>query len=157
MYVISEDTNGKLTLCNSAIKNNLKTWINQYRMINDTVDILDPYILNFGLEYIVKPQDMSEKFIVLDRCNAAIEKHFEQPFFIGAPLYISDVYKVLKDVVGVLDVVKVKVYSKTGTNYSLASIDINENISGDGSYLVVPNNAILELKFPKVDIIGKIR
>ncbi len=157
MYVISEDTNGKLALCNSAIKNNLKSWINQYRMINDTVDILDPYILNFGLEYIVKPQNMSEKFIVLDRCNAALKKHFEQPFFIGAPLYISDIYKILKDVVGVLDVVKVKVYSKTGTNYSMASIDINKNISGDGSYLVVPNNAILELKFPKVDIIGKIR
>lgn len=49
MYVISEDTTGKLTASNSTIKNNLKTWINQYRMINDTVDILDPFILNFWI------------------------------------------------------------------------------------------------------------
>jgi hypothetical protein len=157
LYVVSEDTSGKLTLSNSTIKNNLKTWLNQYRMINDTIDILDPYILNFGIEYVVRPQDMSEKFIIMERCNAAIAKHFEQPFFIGEPLYISDVYKVLKDVIGVLDVVKVKIFNKLGSGYSMASIDINSNISGDGSYLVVPQNAILELKYPRVDIVGKIR
>ena len=157
MYVVSEDTAGKLTLSNSTIKNNLKTWINQYRMINDTVDILDPFILNFGLEFIAKPQNMADKYIVLDRCMDALKKHFEQPFFIGEPLYISDIYKVLKDVVGILDVTKVKIFIKSGTGYSNAAIHVNENLSGDGSYLVVPNNAILELKFPEVDMIGTIR
>ena len=100
---------------------------------------------------------MSEKFIIMDRCNEAIAKNFEQPFFIGEPLYISEIYKVLKDVTGVLDVVKVKIFNKLGNDYSMASIDINDNISGDGSYLIVPRNAILELKYPRVDIIGKIR
>ena len=157
MYVVSEDTAGKLTLSNSTIKNNLKTWINQYRMINDTVDILDPFILNFGLEFIARPQNMADKYIVLDRCMDALKKHFEQPFFIGEPLYISDIYKVLKDVVGILDVTKVKIFIKSGTGYSNAAIHVNENLSGDGSYLVVPNNAILELKFPEVDMIGTIR
>jgi hypothetical protein len=157
MYVISEDTAGKLTASNSTIKNNLKTWINQYRMINDTVDILDPFILNFGLEFIAKPQNMADKYIVLDRCIDALKKHFEQPFFIGEPLYISDIYKVLKDVTGVLDVTKVKIFIKSGAGYSNAAIHVNENLSGDGSYLVVPNNAILELKYPDVDMTGIIR
>ena len=157
MYVISEDTAGKLTASNSTIKNNLKTWINQYIMINDTVDILDPFILNFGLEFIAKPQNMADKYIVLDRCIDALKKHFEQPFFIGEPLYISDIYKVLKDVTGVLDVTKVKIFIKSGAGYSNAAIHVNENLSGDGSYLVVPNNAILELKYPDVDMTGIIR
>jgi len=157
MYVVSEDTAGKLVLANSTIKNNLKTWLNQYRMINDTIDILDPYILNFGINFVVKPQKMSDKFIVIDNCVEALRRHFEQPLFIGEALYISDIYKVLKDVTGVLDVVKVNVFLKSGGNYSTASIDINKNISPDGSYLAVPNNAIMELKFPDVDIIGKVR
>lgn len=157
MYVVSEDTAGKLTLCNSTIKNNLKTWINQYRMINDTVDILDPYILNFGIEFVAKPQKMSDKYIVLDKCIEALKKHFAQPLFIGEALYISDIYEVLKKVTGVLDVTKVKVYNKSGGGYSTAGININENLSGDGSYMVVPKNAIMELKYPDVDIIGKIR
>ena len=49
MYVVSEDSNGKLAKTNSTIKNNLKTWVDNYRMINDTVDILDPYIINIGI------------------------------------------------------------------------------------------------------------
>jgi len=157
MYVVSEDTAGKLTETNSTIKNNLKTWVNQYRMINDTVDILDPFILNFGIEFVVRPQTSSDKFIVLDNCIEALQEHYKQPFFIGEPLYISDIYKVLKDVVGVLDVLKVKVFSNSGGQYSTSSLDFDENISSDGSYLAVPNNAILELKFPEIDIVGKLK
>ena len=157
MYVISEDTSGKLSLCNTTIKNNLKSWLNHYRMINDTIDILDPFIINFGIEYIVKPQKMADKYIILDRCNSALERHFEQPLFIGEALYISDMYKVLKDVSGVLDVVGVKVFIKNGSGYANASININENLSSDGSYLAVPKNAIMELKYASADIVGKIR
>ena len=53
MYVISENSFGKLTLSNATIKDNLKTWLNQYRMINDTVDILDPYVINVGIDFIL--------------------------------------------------------------------------------------------------------
>tara|TARA_Y100001938_G_scaffold150440_1_gene241358 strand:- start:3271 stop:5067 length:1797 start_codon:yes stop_codon:yes gene_type:complete len=157
MYVVSEDTAGKLALANPTIKNNLKTWINQYRMINDTVDILDPYILNFGVEFVVKPLKMADKFVVLENCTDALRKHFSQPLFIGEALYISDIYEVLKNVTGVLDVIKVKVYTKSGGSYSTAAINIQENISPDGSYVSVPKNAIMELKYPDVDITGKIR
>ena len=157
MYVISEDVEGKLTKTNSVIKNNLKTWINQYRMINDTVDILDPYILNFGVEFVVRAQESADKFIVLDSCIDKLKEHYSNTFFIGESLFISDIYKVLKDVPGVLDVKGVKVFTKTGGNYSNSSISVNENLSGDGSQLIVPNNAILEMKFPEVDIVGKLR
>jgi len=157
MYVISEGTDGKLVKSNSAIKNNLKTWINQYRMINDTVDILDPFILNFGIEFVVRSQDASDKFSVLDDAIQAVKDNFKQTFFIGESLYISDIYKVLKDVSGVLDVLAVKIFIRNGEKYSNASINISENLSGDGSQLIVPNNAILELKFPEVDIVGKLR
>jgi len=157
MYVLSENANGKLIAANITIKNNLKTWINNYRMINDTIDILDPYVLNFGIEFIIKPKMASEKYTALDDCIEALKEHFIQPFFIGEPLYISQIYEVLKEVDSVLDVTRVKVVSKQSGNYSSAAIDINDNLSADGSYIVVPNNAILELKYPEVDIIGKVR
>ena len=53
--------------------------------------------------------------------------------------------------------VKVKLNNKTGSDYSGVEVEINSNLSPDGSYLIVPKNAILELKFPSVDIKGKIR
>jgi len=156
MYVISDDTEGMLATTNSTIKSNLKTWLNNFRMINDTVDILDPYIINFGIEFVVKSQESSNRFTVLDDCISAIKGRFSTPFFIGEPLYISDIYQTLKDVIGVLDVTKVKVTNKAGGSHSAASIIIDNNISQDGSYLVIPNNAILELKFPETDVVGKI-
>ncbi|MAH44369.1 hypothetical protein CMI37_00975 [Candidatus Pacearchaeota archaeon] len=155
MYVISEDSFEKLTKTNGAIKNNLKIWLNQHRMINDTIDILDPYILNFGIEFAVKVIAGSDKFSTIDNCVKAIASMYGVGFFIGEGLRIGDIYQALKDVSGVLDVQKVKIFNKTGTNYSSATIDINSNMSPDGSELMIPKNAIVELKFPETDIIGK--
>jgi len=57
---------------------------------------------------------------------------------------------------GLLDVLAVRVFSKTGASYSEANIDINANLSPDGSYVVVPANALVEIKFPSTDITGKV-
>ena len=157
MYVISEDPFGKYILTNSTIKNNLKTWLNQYRMINDTIDILDPYIINLGIEFIAKAQAGANKYDVLQRAVQTLQEKYDTSYYIGEPLYISDVYSELKKVDGVLDILKVKLVNKTGTTYSSITIDINANLSPDGSYLVVPKNAIVEIKYPQVDIAGRIR
>ena len=157
MYVISEDDQNFLIKTNSTIKKNLKTWLNHYRMIGDTIDILDPYILNIGIEFIVKPTTNTDKFILMDNCIKTLKKKYSVSFFIGEPIYISDLYLALKEVPGVLDVVRVKVINKTGGNYSSVEFDINKNLSPQGDYLMVPKNAILEIKYPATDIKGKIR
>tara|TARA_Y100000034_G_C6887847_1_gene407869 strand:- start:105 stop:1904 length:1800 start_codon:yes stop_codon:yes gene_type:complete len=157
IYVISEDSSHKLTTTNSTIKNNLKTWLNHYRMINDTIDILDPYIINLGIQFIVKPQVNANKYVILDACVNALTMKYKTNFYIGEPLYISDIYQELKGVTGVLDVVKVKLVNKTGSSYSSVVFDINKNLSSDGDHLVIPKNAIVEFKYPSIDITGKIR
>tara|TARA_R110002020_G_scaffold234898_3_gene447030 strand:- start:241 stop:2037 length:1797 start_codon:yes stop_codon:yes gene_type:complete len=157
MYVISEDQSNKLITTNSTIKNNLKTWLNQYRMINDTVDILDPYIINLGIQFVVKPTSGANKYTIIQRCVSRLKEKYDTCYYIGEPFYISDVYSELKKVDGVLDVVKVKLINKTGPDYSSVSVDINQNLSPDGSYLVVPKNAIVEIKYPLTDIEGKVR
>ena len=81
MYVISEDTDGNLVESNSALKNNLKTWINRYRMINDTVDILDVFILNIGINFVIKPTTSINKFTLLDDCLTQLKEKFETSFY----------------------------------------------------------------------------
>jgi len=157
LYAISEDNFGKLTATNSTIKNNLKIWLNNFRMLNDTIDILDPFILNIGIDFVITTTVGANKFDVLEKAMAQLKSKYAAPYNIGEQFYISEVYQELKKVTGVLDVVKVKLNSKQGGNYGAASIDINGNLSPDGSYLMVPKNAILEIKFPEVDIRGKIR
>jgi len=157
MYVVSEDTNGKLAKTNSTIKNNLKTWIDNYRMINDTVDILDPYIINLGIEFVIKASIGANKYDALQAAIQALRDVYGSAFFIGESFAISDVYSELKKVNGVLDVERVKITNKVGSNYSGVYFDINKNLSPAGQILVAPQNAVFEVKFPAVDIKGKVK
>ena len=157
MYVISVDAVGHLTKCNNTIKKNLKTWLNQHRMINDTIDILDAYVINFGIQYIVKPKTGVDKYDLLEACNLALQKKFQTHSYIGEHLSVADLYSELNKVSGVLEVSQVTIVNKAGANYSTVSFNINENTSPDGTYIIVPKNAVVELKFPATDIKGKVR
>ena len=157
MYVLSEDSFGKLTTTNDTIKKNIKVWLNQHRMINDTIDIIDPFILNMGINFVVSAKENTNRFDLNERCVASLSNKFGQAFFIGESVNISEIYKELNKVTGVYEVISVTLVSKTGTNYSGNTIDINRNLSPDGTTLVVPKNAIVEIKYPDTDIKGQVR
>ena len=157
VYVVSEDSLGKLVQTNSTIKKNLKVWLNNYRMINDTIDILDPFIINFGINFVIKPDTSANKFDVLNRCVDRLANKYGNSLFIGERLLISEIFSELNKVNGVTDVVKVKVVNKNTSGYSGVVFPIQENLSPDGDYVLTPKNAILEMKFPEVDIKGKLR
>ena len=156
MYVISEDEQKHLVKTNSTIKNNLKTWLNQYRMVNDTIDILDPYIINIGLTFVAKANAGANKYDVLSQGISVLRDYFKTTYFIGEAFYVSTVYEQLKKVSGIMDVTKVMLTNKVGSGYSSVNLNINENMSPDGTYLIIPKNCIVEIKFPRVDITGKI-
>jgi len=158
MYIISEDINGNLITANSSIKNNLKNWINQSRMINDTVDLLDAKIVNIGIDFVAKGEVETNRFLVLDRATQALRDRFgTQKMEIGEPFYITEIYKTLQQVPGLVDVLSVKVSQKTGASYSDTYFDIEGQTSPDERYIEVPTNAILELKIPAQDIKGAIK
>ena len=112
-----------------AIKTNIKTWVNGYRMVNDTVDILDPFIINVGIDFVISPSVGEDRNELLAKAISTLAAKFKESFFIGEPLYISHIYKELKTVTGIMDVLKVRIRNKTGGQYSSVSFDINKNLS----------------------------
>jgi len=157
MYIVSEDSFGKLILSSDTIKKNLKVWLNQHRMINDTIDIIDPFIINMGVNFVVSAKQGVNKFDLNQKCIQAIASKFGSPFYIGEDINISEIYKELGKVPGVYEVLMVKLINKSGTNYTSNSIDINKNLSPDGSKLIIPKNAIVEIKYPDTDIKGQVK
>jgi len=157
MYILSEDLYGHLITTNTTIKNNLKTWINNFRMMNDTVDIVDPYVINLGINFVAKAKIGADKFDTLNQAVNRLKSRFKEKFYIGEQISITDIYAELKKVDGILDVTNVQLINKTGVNYSSVTLDINKNLSPDGTYLIVPRNAIIEFKYPETDIIGKFK
>ena len=156
IYLISEDSAGKLTPTNSVIKENLKVWINKNKMMNDTIDILNAKILNLGIEYTIIGDLETNKYDILSNSILTLKNEYSRIAEIGEPFFISDVFDTLKKVKGVVDVVKVKIVNKSGGSYSDIVLNIDNNLSADGRYIQIPDNVIWSIKFPDVDIKGAV-
>jgi len=157
LYVISENQDNHLVRTNITIKNNLKTWLNHYRMINDTVDILDAHIINFGIEYDIVIESGVNRHAALRASNLAIRSLLKMTKEIGEPIIITDIFKALKDVREVVDVVEVRIINKVAGAYSQVVFDIAKNTSADGRVITPPQTHIFELKYPNLDIVGTIK
>ena len=132
----------------------MKHWIAQYKAMNDVVDIFDAKIVNFGVDYKVVLDTRFKDNNIIGRCNTAISDYFSNQLYIGEPIYITRLYSILGKVEGVADVKNVRVMQKRGVDYSAVNINFDDAMSSDGTYIITPKNAIMELKFPNRDIRG---
>jgi hypothetical protein len=157
LYVLSEDQ-GNFVLANETIKNNLKEWLAPRRMLNDSVDILDAKIINIGIRFEVLADLEVNRFTLVDRCIVALKnKYLKLKRNIGEAVYISDIYKILNDVPGVTDTISVEIENKNAGVYSNYVYNIRTNLSDDGRFLKIPDDAAAEVLLPNVDIIGVVK
>ena len=157
LYILSEDSQGNFITSNSLLKNNLKIWINSYRMINDTIDILDPKIINIKINFVAVVDYAQNKFEALDVAIDEIKEMFEEKLDIGQSIQITKIYNVLNNLDEIVDVTNVKIEYQTGDKYSDETLNIEDYVSADGRILYAPENVIYELKYPNLDIKGTIK
>ena len=157
IYIVSESSDGNLVASSNSLKKNLKSWLSSHKMINDTVDILNANIINFGVQFEVVAELEANKYEVLDQCSRALQTRMKLAHYdIGEPIRTGDMYRILRNVRGVMDVIKAEINIKTGTNYSSYYLDLNVSKSPDNRLIYAPENGIFELKFPGTDIIGTV-
>jgi hypothetical protein len=156
IFVIAEGADGKLAQANTTLKRNVKTWLNKNRMINDTIDILNARILNVSIDFSIVADTETNKFDILASCITKLQEHFAVLPDIGEAFYITDIYKVLNDVDGVVDTKDVTIKQKTGARYAQLGYNIRDNMSADGRYFVIPEDVVVEVKYPLEDIKGVI-
>jgi len=157
LYILSENADGTLTMANQTLKQNLKTWLNSVKMINDTLDIIDGRIINLAIDFKVIADSDKNKYDVLDACVQALKDKFNQPLLLGESFYITDVYSTLNDVIGVVDTESVHISIRNGLNYSDTRFNLNDQKSADGRYIKAPDNVAFEIKYPGKDIKGTVR
>lgn len=158
IYILSEGPNGLFTEANNTLKNNLKTWINKNRMINDTVDILDAKVVNLGIKYLVQSDSFANSNDLMSLINVKLTKYLNtNKQDIGEPFSISSIFNVINSVTGVEDVVKVKVSQKTGAAYSDIMFDLGSATSADGRIIYAPDNVVFEVALTDIDIEGTVR
>jgi hypothetical protein len=157
MYILGRDGNLNYKQTSFSVKDNLKTWLSNYKMINDTVDIIDANIINIGIEYTAIGDVGYNKNQLLQLATSEIiDQYLSNSFEIGESLKLGDIFRILKNVEGILDVTEVKFVKKSGALYSNISYDIEANTSADGRLLTIPIDSAFEVKFPSSDVVGTI-
>jgi len=158
LYILSFDVNSKLTNASLALKQNLSTYLSQYRMVNDSINIKDAFIINIGVNFdiIVLPNFNSNE--VLTKCILALQDFFAiKNWQINEPIILRDVFAVLDNIEGVQTVKNINISNKVGTllGYSQYAYDVTgATING----VVYPSldPMIFEVKYPNTDIQGRV-
>ena len=156
MYVISENSDGTFTNSNSVIKDNLKTWLNQSRMINDTIDIIDAKVVNLSVEFTAVGDLERNRFDLLNDALIRLRTGLTAPRDLGEAFFVTDVYDLLLEVDGIVDVTDVRIMNKNGGAYSDVKFNVKDSTSADGRYISCPQNVVFEIKFPLADIKGAV-
>ena len=158
LYCLSRDSNGKFTQPSSTLKQNLRTYLSQNRIIGDNIEIRDAFIVNFAVnfEIIVLPEYNNNE--VLLNCVNELSNYFDSSKWqINQPIMLRDLYINLDKIKGVQTVKDIKLTNKAGTSsgYSQYSYDFEGATQNQVIYPSL-DPSIFELKFPQTDIKGKV-
>ena len=158
MHVLSQNSNGQLDYPSETLKENLRTYLSQYRMIGDNIEIRDAYIINIGVNFELITTPNSNNNEVLLSCINEIRNYFSlDRWQINQPIMIRDLYILLDKVKGVQTVKSIKIENKAGTSsgYSQHAYDIDGATQNQVIYPSL-DPSIFELRYPDTDIKGRI-
>ena len=158
LYVLTEDANNKLTVASDTIKNNLKKYIEQYRMIGDTISIKDAFVINFSVDFEIITYPNFNNNEVLERCIVALQNYFNtNRWQISQPIIIPDLFVLLDQLDGVQTVKNVFITNKAGTTkgYSQWAYDM-KGANQNGTIFPSLDPSIFELRYPNTDIKGRV-
>ncbi len=158
MYVLGYDRDKYLTPANSTTKQNIKTYLSQYRMLTDAINIKDGYIVNFGIDFEITVLANRNTQAVLLKCVQALKDKFNiDKISFNTPIIIKDIYLALAEVDGVQSVIDVDVinyYSEadgySGNKYSFKSA------THKGIIYPSLDPSVFEIKYPDKDIRGRV-
>ena len=158
LYVLSLNSSGQLDYATETLKNNLRTYLSQYRMIGDNIEIRDAFIINIGVDFeiIVLPEYNNNE--VLLACIATLQDYFNiSNWQLNQPILIRDLYILLDKIKGVQTVKSINISNKAGTTsgYSQYAYDISSATQNNVIYPSL-DPSIFEVKYLNQDIKGRV-
>jgi hypothetical protein len=158
MYILSQNSLGQLAQPTTTLKKNLRTYLSQYRMIGDNIEIKDGYIINIGIDFeiIVLPNFVNSQVIL--SCINALQEYFSKDNWqMNQPILIKDLYVILDQIKGVQTVKNIIFENKSGVSqgYSQYSYDIEGATQNNVIYPSL-DPSIFEIKYPNTDIKGRV-
>jgi hypothetical protein len=159
LYVLAYDSNKLLTLPSLTLKDNLVTYLNQYRMITDAINIKDAFYINIGINFDITVLSGYNNQDIITNCITMLKDHFNiEKWQINQPIMISEINSKLLQIQGVQSVIKMEIYNKqdnTGVTYSQYGYDILGATKNNNIYPSL-DPSIFEIRYPNTDIQGRV-
>ena len=158
LYVLSYDIDGRLKTASPPLKRNLKTYLSEYRMINDAINIKDAFIINIGIEFdiVVRPNYNNSETIT--KCITALQDYFNiENWQINQPIILPELNILLDKIEGVQTVKNLKIDNLAGValGYSEYAYDVVGATINDVVYPSI-DPMVFEVKYPNEDIKGRV-
>ncbi len=160
LFIVCRDSAGKLVRAPTTLKKNVSTYLNEFRMINDAIDILDVNVVNYRVSVSIIAAPNSNKKLVARKILDKLQKLFKiTKYQVGQPMVESDIINTIINVPGVLSLIELRLDSLqgiiSGRGYSNASFNFSQN-KQNGIYFCGPGD-IFELRYPDEDILINVR
>jgi hypothetical protein len=155
LYLLGYDSNKKLSVLNRAVKENLKTYLTEYKILTDGINISDGFIINIGVEFEIVTLKNYNKSEVLSECIAELKEYFTiDSFTFNNTINISELELIVANVDGVSSVPKLKIVNKCGGQYADNSYNVEAAIKDKILYPSL-DPSVFEIKYPDSDIKGR--
>ena len=155
LYLLGYDVNGNITNLNRAVKENLKTYLNEYRLLTDGININDGFVINIGVDFEIVVFGNYNKSEVLTNCIVQLKDYFSiDNWSFNQTINLSEIELLIANVEGVSSVPMVKITNKCSGKYSSNSYNIE---AATKAKIVYPSldPSIFEIKYPDSDIKGR--
>ena len=158
LYVLGFDSAKHLITSSNTVKQNLSTYLSEYRIIGDTVKIKDGFVVNIAVDFeiIVFPNFNNNE--VLSRCIAEVQNYFAiDNWTFNQPILLKELFIRLDKINGVQTVKDVYITNKTGVaqGYSEYAYDVEGATQNNVVYPSL-DPCVFEVKYPDTDIRGRV-
>ena len=156
LYLLSYDSNKNLTTINDALLYNLRKYLEKYKLMTDSINIIDGYIINFGVDFKISIYNNYNKRDVLNSCISKVKNFFTiDKWTFNQPINISQLELEIAKTEGVQSVVDIKFKNLTIDNGNYSPYEYNLEQATQNK-IIYPSldPSVFEIKYPETDIRG---
>lgn len=158
LFIICRDSNLKLVHAPDTLKENIKKYLAPYRLITDSIDIMDSRIINLSFQFdVLIDPSLNQQIVLQTIINALVQKFNTTNFYIDQPIILSDIQNIIYSAQGIISVNNIEFKNLVGTIAGRKYSDLNHDIKGNirRGILYPPEGGMFEFKYPEFDIIGR--
>ena len=156
LYLLGYDSSNNLVSPNIALKENIRTYLSQFRMLTDAISIKSAHIVNLIVDFEIIPKARYNNDEVLTRCINKLKTllHIDK-MQINGSINMSELTSELDQLEGVQSVPTIEIQNTIKSGYSNVVYNI---AAATRNNIIYPSldPCVFEIKYPNLDIKGRI-